>query len=361
MPLMRRFRDAGWRVVVATADDSYAPRLRAEGIEVEPIHFRRRGFNFREDLRSFFSLLSIYRRYKPDLIHHFHAKPVILGTIAAKLGFRMAPITVNTITGLGYAFSQSGRARLLAGFGYRAISNLASATIFQNNDDRDLFLSEGWLEPAKARLIRSSGVDCSRFSVSVPGPVKRIVMITRLLKQKGVPEFIEAARLARKVDPNLKFQLGGETDSQHPDSMPMGHIQRAEEEGVIDFLGYLPKVEDVLSGAYLFVFPSYYREGVPRIVLEAAACGVPAIVADSPGSRDSIVDGETGRMVVPRDAQALFGQIMEFVKHPELQRKMGSAARLRVSREFDIRAVTEKYLDVYRELGCSLPPTERDK
>jgi glycosyltransferase involved in cell wall biosynthesis len=355
MPLMTRLLNSGWRVVIATANDTHAADIATRGIALEPVHFARRGLALASDLRSLFTLWRIYRRHRPTLIHHFHAKPMIFGTIAARLALGNQVRIVNTVTGLGQAFVQGGLVRTLAGLGYRANAALADATIFQNRDDHDLFVSQGWVRPDKARVIVSSGVDTDRFTMVPHADGLRIVMVARLLRQKGVKQFIEAAHTVKAWCPEARFQLAGEMEPDHPDGIPAKDISRAVDDHTIEFLGYLNNIGTTLSGSFLFVLPSYYREGVPRVVLEAAACGVPAIVADSPGTRESVIDGETGFLVPPRDSAALAEKITALIRAPKTRDKMGLAARARVEEELNLATITEHQFAVYKELTNTLP------
>ena len=352
LPLLQHFVSSGWQVVAATAG---AGRLAAMGITVEPVPFNRGGPALFLDVQALLALRRIYRRHHPALIHHFNAKPIILGTLAAHLAGRGN--VVNTITGLGHAFIHGGLTYHLAATGYRLLLPRSTATIFQNPDDRRLFVQRGWIPAHLACLVVSSGVDTEHFRPAVtrktPAGSPRVLMAARLLWQKGVGEFIEAAKAVKEKYPAACFELAGEWDSIHPDAVDEGWIQSATDGGIIEFRGYLGAMNQQLPARDIFVLPSY-REGAPRVLLEAAACGLPVVTTDVPGCRDVVVEGVTGLLVPPRDSRALARAIMKLLQNPELRWQMGRAGRQRIEADFDVRAITGKYLALYREVGIAV-------
>ena len=352
--LIQRLINAGWKVVIATARDEHSDILEAEGAIIEPLSFDRGGVSPINDVRSFVFLSKLLLKYRPHLVHHFHAKPVALGTAAAAL-FSKAKI-VNTITGLGHAFIKGGLTYHLSKWAYRAVLRFSHAVIFLNRDDLALFVHRGWVSADRSRLIVSSGVDTSRFRpLDQPehSEEPRILMISRLLWQKGIAEFIAAASTVKERIPNARFQLAGEWDLAHPDAVSSEAIEKAVSDGSIEFLGYVDHVEKILPSSTLLVHPSY-REGVPRVLVEAAACGVPAVAFDVPGCREAIVDGVTGVLVKERSAKALAAAIATLLLNDDSRRALAGAARSIATTKFDIRAVTHRTLDVYRELGLTI-------
>jgi glycosyltransferase involved in cell wall biosynthesis len=352
--LIQHFLSIGWKVVVATTIDDSIDLLVATEVIVEPISFNRGGFSPLSDIKSFWSLRKVYHLYHPTIIHHFHAKPILLGNLAA-LSVRKTKI-INTVTGLGYAFVRGGPTRQLATVGYRLLLSRSDVTIFQNPDDLQLFLRQGWISKATCKLIVSSGVDTERFHppMTIHHQGLRVLMVARLLWQKGVREFVEAAEIVKQKVATVRFQLAGELDAVHPDAVDEAWIQTAVNRGTVDFLGYLTNIDEQLRATDVFVLPSYYREGVPRVLLEAAASGVPVVTTDVPGCREAVVDGDTGRLVPSQDSQALAEAILEILKDSEQRKKMGLAGRRRIEAEFDIRMITEKQLAIYREIGVDL-------
>lgn len=356
---MQHFLASGWQVIAATSDDEYSRRLTQLGVLLEPVTFKRTWWSPVEDFQAFFRLLQIFRRYRPTLIHQFHVKPIILGNLTAR--FVKNAKVVNTFTGLGYAFMRSRIARFILMTGYRLIARSCSATIFQNSDDRQFFLTKGLVSPEKAKLVVGSGVDTERFHPDPQALTEppRILMVSRLLWQKGVKEFVEAAHLVKRKRPEVRFQLGGEWDSGHPQAVAPDWVKRHVEAGTIEFLGYLDRIEEILRTAYLFVLPSYYPEGLPRVLLEAAASAVPVVTTETPGCREAVIDAETGRVIPPRQSEILAQVILELLGDKRLRDRMGRAARERVKREFDIDLITEQQLAVYQEIGIEIETSLR--
>lgn len=353
--LIEHFLSSGWKVIVASRDDEHANQLANAGATIEPVAFNRGGLAPLADLRAFFRLIQMYREHCPCLIHHFHVKPVIMGNFAAR--FVPKAKVVNNIEGLGYAFVEGGFTRSLAELGYRLFLSRSDMTIFLNPDDLVLFYQKRWVTEDKANLIISTGVNIDRFA-----PLKsqkrlenpRVLMASRLLWQKGIREFVEAARIVKAQQTNVQFQLAGEMEDVHPDAVSSMWLNRVVNQGTIEFLGYVTDMPGQLRRSSIFVLPSYYREGVPRVLLEAAACGIPVITTDVPGCRETVVDGETGFLVPPQDAVALSEALSKLLSDPSMRKRMGRQGRELVEEKFDKRVITEKYLDVYRDIGLDL-------
>jgi glycosyltransferase involved in cell wall biosynthesis len=351
LPLVARMREAGWRVLLITADDAHARQVEALGATLESAEFDRGGLSPWRDFRTLARLTRLFSRHRPDLVHFFHSKPIMLGSlaIAAIPGWR--PKVVSTITGLGYAYLAGGIDWLAASAGYRALTRRSDAVIFQNRDDRDVFVARGWIGAEKAVLIESSGVDTAKFTPRPQaGTGRTVVMVSRLLRQKGVQEYLDAARAVAVRHPDVEFQLAGEIEAGHADGIPEEEVQRGARDAGVRFLGYMKDVPGLFASARMLVFPSYYREGLPRIVIEAGACGVPAVAADVPGSRDAIEHGVTGLLVPPRDHGSLVDAICALLEDDDRCQAMGRAARAKALAEFDLRLITDRQLDVYRSL-----------
>jgi len=351
LPLIARMHEAGWRVLLITADDAHARQVEALGATLESAEFDRGGLSPWRDLRTLARLTRLFARHRPDLVHFFHSKPIMLGSlaIAAIPGWR--PKVVSTITGLGYAYLAGGIDWLAASAGYRALTRRSDAVIFQNRDDRDVFVARGWIGAEKAVLIGSSGVDTAKFTPRPQsGTGRTVVMVSRLLRQKGVQEYLDAARAVAARHPDVEFLLAGEIEAEHADRIPEEEILRGTRDAGVRFLGYATNVPELLASSRMLVFPSYYREGLPRVVIEAAACAVPSVAADVPGSRDAIEHGVTGLLVPPRDHRGLVEAICTLLDDDDRCRAMGRAARARALAEFDVRLITDRQLEVYRSL-----------
>ena len=259
---------------------------------------------------------------------------------------------MNSITGLGHAFVVGGLSARLAAVGYRTALRHCDIVIFQNRDDRELFLEKRWVVGEQARLIASSGVDTERFGcVDRAGrdrQTPKVVMLGRLLRQKGIPEFVEVARRVRRRWPEARFLLAGEPDADHPDAVDAAWLSGQQD---IEYLGRLSDVMPLLAEADLLLFPSFYREGVPRVVLEAAATGLPAVAFDVPGVREAIRDKETGYLVPARNLEALTDRVTSLLEDVSRRLRMGRAARALAESAFDARIIEGQHLQVYRSLG----------
>ncbi|MFZ2507560.1 MAG: glycosyltransferase family 4 protein [Steroidobacteraceae bacterium] len=352
--LIHELSTRGSRVLVFANQDSAAAQLDDNAaVEFVDAGFGRRLVSPISDLRSTLRLAGLVRSRRPDLIHFFNAKPTLLGLLAARLAGSRALI-VSTVTGLGHAFSANLAVRFLAGLLYRMLFRSVSMTIFQNPDDLALFRGRGWVQAGRAQLIIGSGVDTGRFrpaesARTQPHPCN-VLMASRLLRSKGVLDFLQAARQVNARQPGLRFMLAGEAEPRHPDGIDEQHLRHEAQAAGVEFLGYRADLDRLLPQVDLVVLPSYYREGVPRILLEAAACGVAAITTDWPGCREAVVHGVTGLLIAPRDPAALAGAIQSLASDLPALRHMGRAARVRAIEQFDVRRVTRRHLGIYDEL-----------
>ncbi len=356
--IIRHFLEHGWQVVLATADDAESRELVELGATLEPVTFSRGGFSLATDFKAYRRLRAIYRRYRPALVHHFHAKPVILGSLVARSQLGDQARIVNTITGLGHAFVKGGWVTQLASAGYRLALPKADMTVFQNRDDRDLFQQHGWVAAHNQRLIVGSGIDVARFSWidrrdhDPEAPV--IVMMGRLLGQKGTADFAAVAQRVCEYYPRARFVWAGEEDPVHPDAVQAEWL--SVQPGV-EYVGRLSDVVPLMREADLLLFPSY-REGVPRAVMEAAATGLPTVGFDVPGVREAVRDGETGYLVAERDVEAMAQKTLELIASPEHRRHLGHQARELAVSKFDMRQIQAAYFATYQELGIDIPQPE---
>lgn len=353
--LILRFLESGWKVVIATADDEESQHLAELGAWLEPVDFDRGGLSAVSDIRAYRRMVAIHRSWQPTLSHHFHAKPAVLGSIAARSTTGDGVRVINTITGLGHAFTAGGLTALLASGAYRTVLPRSDIVVFQNSDDRSLFLKHGWVTRERARLIIGSGVDLERYSFidrtgnNRSAPV--VVMLGRLLRQKGIPEFIDVSRRLRARWPLARFVLAGEEDVGHPDAVTAAWIR---EQKSVEYVGRMSDVRPLLEEADLLLFPSYYREGVPRVVMEAAAAGLPTVAYDVPGVREAVRHRETGYLVPSRDVDALVTRVTELLEDENQRLVLGRAARRLAEEAFDIRSIQEQYLSLYKELGADI-------
>jgi glycosyltransferase involved in cell wall biosynthesis len=351
----------GLNVSVATIDTGCADQIRREGLDFIPLPMTVTGQNPLQELRVIAALVQMYRERQPDLVHHVSVKPILYGSLAARMVGGMA--VVNAVSGLGYLFLGSMRARLLRPF-IKSLYRLAlryrhSRTIFQNPDDRGLFVSARLLRAEQTVLIRGSGVNCATF-VPRPEPdgIPVVMLPARILWHKGVGEFVEAARLIRRHDIPVRFVLVGDTHPGNPADVPPATLEAWVREGVVEWWGYRPDMHEVLHSATIVALPSY-GEGVPKVLLEAAACGKAVVTTDVPGCREIVRHDVNGLLVPVRNAPALADAIRLLLQSQPLRQEFGRAGRLIAEREFAEHLVIGQTLDVYRRLlGPKWPGTQ---
>jgi glycosyltransferase involved in cell wall biosynthesis len=351
--LMRTLKRDGYIVLGGgAADDGFVDRIERLGVPFVPLPIDKKAINPGADIRLFWTLYRWYRAEQPDVVHHFTIKPVIYGSIAARLAG--VPRIVNTVTGLGFVFTEHHLAwlRRVVELLYRAALASAHYTFFLNKDDLRVFLTRRLVESGKAGLLPGEGVDCESF---FPHPNtwrssgKRVtfLMVARLLREKGVYEYVEAARLVKQEFREVEFNLLGKRDERNPTVVPQADLDCWQEQGIVTWLGEVADVRPIVAQADIVVLPSYYPEGIPRSLLEAAAMGKPLITTDAVGCREVVVDGVNGFRVPVKDSRALAEAMIRLVEHPELRELMGKEGRAKVEREFDERVVIQKVLDIY--------------
>jgi len=313
----------------------------------------RSGRNPFAELVTLWVMCRLFFRLKPDLVHLVTIKPVIYGGIAARLAG--VPSVVSAISGLGFVFISSDFKACLMRFFVGRLYRLALGKnnlriIFQNSDDRDALLGLCAAVPEKAVIIRGSGVDLNKYPVlSESDNIPVVTMAARLLRDKGVCEFIEAARLLVNQGVKVRFWLVGDPDPGNPASILPKELEVWRQEAYVELLGFRNDIAEVFATSNLIVLPSY-REGLPKVLLEAAACGRAVVTSDVPGCRDAIEPGVTGLLVPARDAEALASTIKQLVEDHVLRQRMGIAGRRLAEREFSIEKVVDAHLAVYQEL-----------
>jgi glycosyltransferase involved in cell wall biosynthesis len=335
------------------AGDGFEPKIEALGVPFVPLPIDKKSIRPDADVELFWTLYRWYRREKPDVVHHFTIKPVIYGSIAARLA--RVPRIVNTVTGLGFVFQEEVVwLRRLVERLYHVALACAHFTFFQNPDDLEMFLNRRLVKQRKAGLLPGSGVDCAFFSpeISRPQPSEKpliFLMVARLLRDKGVYEFVEAARLVKRDFPATQFQMLGGRDERNPTLVPQWELDAWQQEGLITWLGEVADVRPFVADADVVVLPSYYREGVPRALLEAAAMEKPLITTDAVGCREVVDEGVNGLLVPVKDATVLADAMIRMLKDPAMRVRMGKAGRKKMEQDFDERIVLRKILHTYTE------------
>jgi glycosyltransferase involved in cell wall biosynthesis len=349
LPLIKAIQEAGLRCIVLASPDGSADRVEAAGAQIIPVSFDRQRSIGRTDVSALRTISVAVQHEDPVILHAFHLKPILLSAVAARR--RRDLSVVATVTGVGNAAGLLSRPPLRQLVG-SALGRL-DAVIFQNPDDRALFRSRGWADEHCDHLILGSGVDTARYAPDSDrrsgGPA--VLFAGRLLWSKGLGEFIEASRALRSSNPEVRFLVAGEFDHDHADAVPREAIATAEREGLIEYLGFVDDMPRLLRSIDAMILPSYYPEGLPRIGLEAAACGIPVIAADAPGTRETVVDGVTGHLVAPRSTKALVDALEPLLADPEQRRSMGDAARQWVCEHHDLDVITAAQLRVYSSVG----------
>ena len=347
---------SGHNVLLLSPPGPYGERLRELGLRWLPVPMDRRSLNPFRELALVLWLRRLFRAEQVDLVHGFTIKCAVYGSLAARLAG--VPARVSAVAGMGYVFaSQEPKARLLRPV-VRASMRLAlggrkARLILQNPDDVALFEQARLVHPTRIRLIPGSGVDCRRFqpgSRQEPGSRFRVLLAARLLWDKGVAEYVEAARRLRAEGRDITFLLAGTPDPGNPASVPEMAIRGWVDEGLLQWLGHEEDMPALLRTVDTIVLPSYYREGLPKSLIEAAACGLPLVTTDAPGCREVVSDGVDGLLVPVRDAVALARAIARLQDDAALRVRLGAAARAKALAQFDERIVIERTIAVYREL-----------
>ena len=353
--LIRTLVANGATVTVIAPRDRTTALLEQMGCRFVELVVASKGTNPRDDLRTLAALYRHYRAIRPDLVFHYTIKPNIYGTVAAWLA-RIPSIAVTT--GLGYVFIQKSLAAIVAKALYRFAFRFPREVWFLNADDQTAFVESGLLaHPERARLLNGEGVDLKHFAYSAPQQKQNFtfLLIGRLLWDKGVGEYVEAARILRERHPAARFQLLGPAGVDNPSAVTLETVRAWEQEGLVEYLGEAHDVRGHIASADCVVLPSY-REGVPRTLMEASAMGRPIVATDVPGCREVVADGVTGFLCEAKDAVSLADKLQAMMAlTPNERRAMGERGRKKVAAEFDEQFVIAQYLTTLREhTGVSL-------
>jgi glycosyltransferase involved in cell wall biosynthesis len=354
LPIALAALRAGYEVHIATTLTYGRSKLESYGFVVHSIGINRSSSRVSDLVRLFLKLLGVFREVRPALLHLVTIKPVLIGGLAAR--FSSVGGVVYAVSGLGHVFIANSvlanLRRALIGRMYRlAFSFPNKRVIFQNSDDQRTLSSYVRLRRADISLLPGSGVDLKSFSLApLPKGTPVVLMATRLLRTKGVQEFVAAAQQLRLQGLKVRFLLAGEPDSDNPASVTTEELCPWIERGTVEILGKRSDIANLMAQAHIVVLPSYYREGLPKVLIEAAACGRAVITTDMPGCRDAIIPGETGLLVPARDSNALANAIKSLVENRALCEAMGRAGRVRAEREFGIEKIVDAHLKIYRQL-----------
>ena len=349
-------RDVGYDVTVATRVGAYGERIRALGVDLVNVDLARGLLSPRANLHTVRDLCAVYRRCAPHIVHHVAIQPIALGSVAAAR--TRVPMTVNALTGLGAALiSRNMKARLVRPFLRSALGwamrRSRSHAIVQNPDNARFVESFG-VNPERISLVPGAGVDVQRFRPQPePAAPVRATMVSRLLWDKGVREFVDAAALVHEARRDIVFTLVGAPDEGNPTSVSSQKVRVWVDAGLIEWWGYRDDIADILGRSHIAVLPSY-GEGMPKTLLEAAACGRPIVATDIPGCREVVRHGANGLLVPARDPRALADAILALADDPARRAAMGAEGRRRAEEEFAAERIHQETLQVYeRALALS--------
>jgi glycosyltransferase involved in cell wall biosynthesis len=359
LPVARAARAAGFAVVVATRVRAHGAQIAAEGFAVHPLAWRRRGDGLTGSLRAIAEIARLYRLERPDILHHVALKPMLFGGMACALAFRgqrEKPTVVDAVMGLGSGFTAHGRGarlrRRLLGLGLRlAAARGRGRVVVQNPEDGDA-LAELGIAPQRIALVRGSGVDIRRFA-PLPAPEGEpvvVALVSRMLRDKGVIDAVAAIRMLRARGLPVELVLAGPTDPDNPGSLSAEALAALAAEPGVEWLGPVADVRAVWRRAAIAVLPSTYGEGIPKALLEAAACARPIVASDVPGCREAVLSGaqESGILVSPRDVAALAEAIAALAREPARRAAMGRRGRALVETQFAEEVVARETLAIYR-------------
>ncbi len=353
LPMALGAREAGYEVHVAAPRADGVERIVAQGFQYHHIQLSRWGGHPMREFRSLCSIYRVLREVKPDLVHQVTIKPVIYGGLMARLAGR--PAIVSAVSGLGFVFLQRGLlggiVRNAARLAYKlAFAHRRIRVIFQNPDDRAEFIARGLVNAKKTVLIKGSGVNVKIFAASPePQGAVTVVFPSRMLWDKGLREFVDAAGKLRSEGITARFALVGNEEPGNPASASTSQLQQWHDSGVVEWWGYRGDMSAVFAGAHLVCLPSY-REGVPKALIEAAACGRAIVTTDVPGCREIVRDGWNGLLAPARDANALADALRSLIADAEKRAEFGERGRELAVAEFSVERVVQETLEVYRDL-----------
>ena len=353
LSLAHKLADQNWEVVLASPPGPYVNRFAQEGFRWESMPLSRRGLRFHQEFFTLLRMIRFYFQEKPDIAHHFTIKPVFYGSLAARISG--IPAVVNSITGLGFFFLSPERhvvrlRRFVIPLYRCALASRRSRIIFENSADLDVFLDRGLARSDQVRLIEGVGVDLDRFVPTEEhkgSPVT--IMAARMLWDKGAGEFVQAARLLKEKYPRARFALVGAPDPGNPSTIPEDQLYHWVQEGVVEWWGHRLDMPEVFRDAHIIALPSY-SEGLPTVLLEAAASARPIVATDIPGCREAVEDNVSGLLVAVGDHVGLARSLEKLIQDEALRKKMGRAGRRLVERRFNQQMVNEKTIDMYHEL-----------
>jgi len=345
---------SGYDVTVVAQDTGYKQTILDMGCKFIDLPINRVGTNILEELKTFRFLYKLYKNDKPDIVHHISVKVVLWGCLAARLAKVRG--VVNAVNGLG-VFFESGKVDSLVKRIFMRIIKYGHnrkniVTIFQNDSDKAFFVDYGTIKDSQCRYIKGSGVDLVEFPYTPEperGPLK-IVFTSRMVKEKGVIDIIEAAKsLRQKYSGMIQFLLCGLLET-NPKAVNKDYLDKECDGEYIKYMGHCDNIKQILQDSSIVLLPSYYREGVPKSLIEATAIGRPIITCDSIGCREAVTDGYNGFLIPTQNPKALAEKLTILINDKDLRTKMGLASRAKAESEFSVVMVIDKHLQIYSSL-----------
>jgi glycosyltransferase involved in cell wall biosynthesis len=349
--LLQALQKEGYQIIVLAPKDNYSELFQNYDFEYYDIEMNNKGTNPIEDLKLTISYYKILKKIKPNLMLNYTIKPNVYGTIAANL---LKIPTINNIAGLGTLFVNENFITKIAKYLYKYSQDKASKVFFQNNEDFELFTSLKLVDIKKSDVLPGSGINTEKFQpIEKTKNLDKIVflLISRMLWDKGVGEYVEAARILTKKYTNVEFQLLGFLDVVNKSAISKEQMDTWEKERIINYLGTSDNVKNEISNADCMVLPSFYREGTPRTLLESASMAKPIVTTDNIGCKDVVNDGETGYLCKIKDSIDLALKLELIINMSEEERKiMGQKGREKIKKEFDEKIVIDKYIDAIKKI-----------
>lgn len=346
--LIKQLQETGYKIFAIAPYDEYSEKLKELRVEYIPVSIDNKGTSLKNDLKLMYDLFTIYKKLSPDCILHFTIKPNIYGSIAAKL--LKVPV-INNITGLGTVFVQDGIIQTITKTLYKFAFQGVSKVFFQNDDDKRLFIANNLVNESRVDVLPGSGIDTKKFSPrqNANESTKMIfLLIARVIRDKGIMEYAEAAKIIKEKYKNVEFQLLGQLGAINNSAIEIDEVERWQKEKILDYLGTAEDVREHISNANCIVLPSY-REGTSKTLLEAASMAKPIITTDVPGCNNVLSDGENGFLCRVRDSIDLADKIEKMIKLSDNEREtMGNNGRKKMINEFEEEIVIQKYLETIR-------------
>jgi glycosyltransferase involved in cell wall biosynthesis len=363
LSLMKHLSANGWHITgIANDEDDFESRFEKEKISFINLSIDHKGKNLFKDIVFLLKLVKLYKKQSPQLVHHFTIKPVIFGSLAARIAG--VPSINNTITGLGYTFENDGVLNKIAIFLYKIALKNNVQVVFQNMDDFKCFVAKNLIQAKQGHVVFGSGVDTEAISPTANQVIEnksyplRFVLISRMLWSKGIREFVQAAEAVKLQFPASQFIMAGGFSgggaAGNPKAIPESWLNQVNQRGIVNWVNRIPheEVMKLLDEASVVVLPSY-REGIPKALIEAAAKGKPIITTDTPGCRDVVVNGLNGFLIAPNSAEELCHSMIKFIKAPHLIETMGNASRKIAIEKFDEKIVFNEMFKIYKSSGIT--------